>query len=254
MRKQVCFYVFILIITLISGCNQSVKEEILDRHETFEMYADSVYLGFEGDLFYPEIIWGNVDVYLSAFNRMKAHLKVKDERLAWDFERGADLNISENIYEYVTGVWQRQNEKLDSGEYRLDIVDGDYTIVPVEPKDVLLSRTGQFIIPGNHTHNMNLLNSLYELCCSVSLGGRFLGDFIENLEDRSVFQPACRYVTVDWSYHCENACYYITSHCYCNFNQIDRVDSDLRGIEKWRKILNLSHLPIVALMERETSN
>ena len=68
MGKQVCFYVFIFIITLIGGCDQSVEKGILDRYETFEMYADSVFLGFEGDLFYPEIIWGNVDVYLSAFD------------------------------------------------------------------------------------------------------------------------------------------------------------------------------------------
>ena len=161
MGKQVCFYVFIFIITLIGGCDQSVEKGILDRYETFEMYADSVFLGFEGDLFYPEIIWGNVDVYLSAFDRMKAHLKVKDDRLTWDFRRGADLNISENIYEYVIGVWQRQNEKLDSGEYRLELVGDNYTIEPIVQKDILSSRTGQFIIPGSHAYNMELLHNLY---------------------------------------------------------------------------------------------
>ena len=159
MGKQVCFYVFIFIITLIGGCDQSVEKGILDRYETFEMYADSVFLGFEGDLFYPEIIWGNVDVYLSAFDRMKAHLKVKDDRLTWDFRRGADLNISENIYEYVIGVWQRQNEKLDSGEYRLELVGDNYTIEPIVQKDILSSRTGQFIIPGSHAYNMELLHN-----------------------------------------------------------------------------------------------
>ena len=249
MRKQVCFYVFIFIITLISGCNQSVKEEILDRQKTFEMYADSVYLVFEGDLFYPEIIWGNVDVYLSAFNRMKAHLKVKDGRLTWDFERGADLNISENIYEYVTGVWQRQNKQLNSGEYRLEIEDNDYTVVPVVQKDVLLSLTGQFIIPGSHTYNIELLHRLYQLHNSVSLGGHYLGEYIENICDPSIFRPSYGYSSKNWSYHCDNGCYYDNDpNCFCRFNQLSHPDSDLRGNEYWEKILNISNLPLVSIM------
>ena len=249
MGKQVCFYVFIFIITLIGGCDQSVEKGILDRYETFEMYADSVFLGFEGDLCYPEISWGNVDVYLSAFDRMKAHLKVKDDRLTWDFRRGADLNISENIYEYVIGVWQRQNEKLDSGEYRLELVGDNYTIEPIVQKDILSSRTGQFIIPGSHAYNMELLHNLYQLHNSVSLGGRYLGAYIENICDPSTFRPGYGYSSKNWSYHCDNGCYYDNNpNCFCIHNQISHPDSDLRGNEYWEKILNINNLPLVSIM------
>ena len=126
MKKRRCYWGLITFAILLGGCNQNVQNEILDVDK---MYVDSTFLGFE---------------------RMKAHLKIKDERLAWDFKSGADLNISENIYNYVTGVWSRRNKKLDTGKYKLEIIDSDYNIVPVVQKETIQSRTGQFIFYGEH--------------------------------------------------------------------------------------------------------
>lgn len=127
----------IVFVTLLGGCNEGLQENVVSEENAFTMYADSVFLGFEGDLIYPDIIWGNVKTYLPAFERMKAHLKIKGERLAWDFKNGAELNISENIHDYVTGIWGRQNKKMDSGEYKLEFVGGDYRVVPTVLKEEL---------------------------------------------------------------------------------------------------------------------
>ena len=58
MQKRWCYWGLFTFAILLGGCNQNVQNEILDIDK---MYVDSVFLGFEGDLIYPEIIWGNVD-------------------------------------------------------------------------------------------------------------------------------------------------------------------------------------------------
>ena len=92
---------FVAFTMLLGGCSENIQEDFLNENNITEMYIDSVFLGFEGDLNYPEVIWGNVDTYLRAFERMKAHLKLKDGALVWNIKNGDELNISENIFEYV---------------------------------------------------------------------------------------------------------------------------------------------------------
>ena len=247
MKKRWCCWGLITFAILLGGCNQNVQNEILDIDK---MYVDSVFLGFEGDLIYPEIIWGNVDTYLLAFGRMNAHLKIKDERLAWDFKSGADLNISENIYDYVTGVWNRRNEKLNSGKYKLELVGNDYNIVPVVQKETIQSRTGQFIFYGEHWHNISLLHQIYQKIADGFIRGS-ISVYIENIDDASVFQPNYYYGATSslgrWSYNCDNACFYIGNRV-CNYNIMYDADSDLRIDEYWEKVLNLEGLPLISIM------
>ena len=51
---------FVAFTMLLGGCSENIQEDFLNENNITEMYIDSVFLGFEGDLIYPEVIWGNV--------------------------------------------------------------------------------------------------------------------------------------------------------------------------------------------------
>lgn len=92
---------------------------------------DTVFLGFEGDLYDSEVIWGHQDIYKPAYIRMARRLTFEDNCLKWDFSSAEEVRVSQNIFDYVTGIWMRQNAKLASGDYVL-IPEGIY--FRVEPK------------------------------------------------------------------------------------------------------------------------
>ena len=114
------------------GVIMSVGAPEVRAEDSFVMASDSVgnsvpeivFLGFEGDLYDPEVIWGHQDIYRPAYIRM-AH------RLKWDFSSAEEVRVSQNIFDYVTGIWMRQNAKLASGDYVL-IPEG--ICFRVEPK------------------------------------------------------------------------------------------------------------------------
>ncbi|MFR6543099.1 MAG: hypothetical protein ACLUPL_11210 [Butyricimonas virosa] len=251
MKRKLCNLIwisFVACMMLLGGCSENVQEDFLNENNIAEMYVDSVFLGFEGDLIYPEVIWGNVDTYLRAFERMKAHLKLKDGALVWNIKNGDELNISENIFEYVTGWWSRQNEKLNSGDYKLEIQENGYYIVPIKvEKEPLQSRVGQYLIRGQHRYNMNILK---QLCENVRFGNS-LSYYIENLWDATLFNPNLYYGSTStlgrWSYNCDNACFYVSS-VDCSYNQISGNDREVRVDEVWEKLLGLNGLPLVSIM------
>ena len=251
MKRKLCDLVWISFVAftmLLGGCSENVQEDFLNENNIAEMYADSVFLGFEGDLIYPEVIWGNVDTYLRAFERMNAYLKLKDGVLVWDIKNGGELNISENIFDYITGWWSRQNEKLNSGDYKLEIQENGYCIIPTKIKEEpLKSRVGQFLIRGQHRYNVNILVQVY----TNARPGNSLRYYIENLGDPSLFSPNLFYGSSSsygrWSYNCDNACFY-SSVITCAHNEILGSDSDLRGGEYWEEVLNRNGLPLVSIM------
>lgn len=93
------------------------------------LYADSVYLGFEGDLNNPRVIDEHLDVYLLAHQRMLNHLKFNNNLLSWDVQDGADLKISDNIYNYLIDCWNQENQLLQSGKYQLELTSIGYKIL-----------------------------------------------------------------------------------------------------------------------------
>ena len=239
---------FVAFTMLLGGCSENIQEDFLNENNITEMYIDSVFLGFEGDLIYPEVIWGNVDTYLRAFERMKAHLKLKDGALVWNIKNGDELNISENIFEYVTGWWSRQNEKLNSGDYKLEIQGNDYYIMPIKVEVGFgQSRVGQYLIGGQHRYNINILKQLH----SYARPGRSLYYYINNLDDYSLFRPNLFYGATSsfgrWSYNCDNACFY-SSRIDCVYNEIAGSDTEVRADEVWDKVKGRNGLPLVSIM------
>ena len=64
MKRKLCNLIwisFVACMMLLGGCSENVQEDFLNENNIAEMYVDYVFLGFEGDLIYPEVIWGKWD-------------------------------------------------------------------------------------------------------------------------------------------------------------------------------------------------
>lgn len=99
-------------------------------------YRDSVYLVIKEDLTNEDsldtYIHRNWPVYSQAHHRFVQNLYVKDHKLAWDIKTGAEIKISENIFEYLVKQTVYNNEvNLPSGDYEIRIYkkDGCYYVV-----------------------------------------------------------------------------------------------------------------------------
>ena len=75
-------------------------------------YKDSTFLGCKGDL-------QNDSIRQKALERMKRHLKVKNNRLTWNLKNGAQIKVSENIYNYIIRAWKQENTRLETGMYAI---------------------------------------------------------------------------------------------------------------------------------------
>lgn len=146
-----------IILVLSYRCSEKKEytEPMLTKSMEVDTLAlDTAYLGFEGDLHDPLVIYRNMETYVRANHRMVKHLSFKDNQLVWDFDSAEALNISQNIYDYIIGVWTRHNARLKSGEAELEW-RGDYYILR-RKKGGKMSRTGQILFYGQHRYNMNI--------------------------------------------------------------------------------------------------
>lgn len=131
------------ICVLVIFC--SCQSDKIKTHTGEEIsYKDSVFLKIEGDLFYPDVMWQNVDTWVRAQARMVKHRRILNNQFVWNVENGAQVKISENIYDYITRWWGRQNEKLATGDYAFwPTGENMYTIILVRERD-----RGEFVDNG----------------------------------------------------------------------------------------------------------
>lgn len=252
MKKYYVLLVCVFVV-LVFGCNDQ-KNVVNDQNDSVleenqlntELYRDSIFLGFEGSLWDHETIWNNVSIYLPAFQRMKRHLCVKDNQLFWTFKSGAELKISENIYEYVVDIWNRQNEKLKEGKFEVIITDYGVRLIPVE--DWPETMQDEIVLPvlrtGAHRSNMNILRSIYQNCTGANLAYEI--DLEKSDMPRGSIIGRGRSSRGDWSYWCENACVHI-GKVDCVYNGISHPDSDEIGSIVYEKVLNISNLPLITI-------
>lgn len=124
---------FILSITLSLLCLGGCEKAMLDNNLSYaSLYADSVYLSFDGNLNDPRVIDANLDEYMQAYRRLTKHLTYKEGFLSWDLDSASQVKVSQNIYDYLIGCWKYDNTLLASGEYKLDLVADGYRIIPKE--------------------------------------------------------------------------------------------------------------------------
>ena len=231
-----------------------------------KFYADSSFLEIQGDLNDPHVIWGNVKTYLPAFERMKRYLYVENNRLRWDVVSGAELNISENIYDYVVRCWEGMNRQLEESGGTLELYNGYYRIAYENVDDKQRKRnisrgdSDPVLIYGDHPYNMLVLFEIvwevYEYHIYNNLKDfldlpscLFEGDAIGGMRVTGwLYAPGgyCRY-------YCCNACASMQGErrFACEFNDIIGWDREVAGDDWFFKVLNISGLPLITLYNPE---
>ena len=109
-----------LIIIVFVGCLRlTSKKGIFEVKQISyaELYADSVYLSCDGNMWIPEDQEKNWDIYFLAHQRMHRHLEI-DSLLHWNFSP-EDVKVSKNIYDFVTDCWKQENEQLKTGKFKI---------------------------------------------------------------------------------------------------------------------------------------
>ena len=93
---------FSLSVTLWSvQCLIGCEKSMLDNNLSYaSLYADSVYLSFDGNLNDPRVIDANLDKYMQAYRRLTKHLTYKEGFLSWDLDSAPEVKVSQNIYDY----------------------------------------------------------------------------------------------------------------------------------------------------------
>lgn len=212
----------------------------------------------------PEIIWGDVDTYLAALARMNRYLYVEDNRLKWDVMNGAELNISENIYEYVTCSWKATNSQLEESGGTLETYHDYYRIVN---EDIVQSRVDgwnlgkQILLQGRHVKNAAVLISVaYHVYAHHHLGplsqfidmgaSDFRGDGLGGVQ---IYGTVSTSDGNYYGYYCANACaFYSGDQKYeCPANDIISWNRAF-DIDVWYfKCQNHHYLPLVSLRNAE---
>ena len=84
-------------------------------------------------------IWDNVAIYLKALLRLERHLRIENNRFKWEVKEGAELRMTQNIFEYVTDRWEEYNDLLETGRYEVEQekMSDPYYVVP---KSIYITR------------------------------------------------------------------------------------------------------------------
>lgn len=108
------------------------KTEKMNENLT-EFFRDSVFLNIEGGNLDNLFMEGRVNhkIYYQAVRRLNRGVSVQGDTLYWSIKNGAEVKVSENIYDYITFVWKLGNKNLRTDknyEIRKGIEDGVYFV------------------------------------------------------------------------------------------------------------------------------
>lgn len=185
-------------------------------------------------------------VYSSAYDRMVEHLKIENNQLTWDFKDAVELNISQNIYDYVIFMWNRCNTKLSSGNYILE-TDGIYFQLKSKNSGIM-PLTAQILFRGQHSYNMRICAQLVRNARTGWLGNYIdlehseMGPdgwgayFIKGRGDDGLGRP--------WSYIAYNVC---PNSPHCDLNYINASDAYETAGTFYEKVMNSQWAPLVTV-------
>lgn len=88
----------------------------------FEL-KDQEYLLIEGDLNNPNTLFeiNNSKIYLQARSRFEEHVSILDGTIQWDVQSGLEINISENIFEYIVMGYENIKDQIILGNIVAEI-------------------------------------------------------------------------------------------------------------------------------------
>ena len=77
----------------------------------------------------------NRTVYVIAIDRAKKHLSVKNNQLVLNLKSGAEINIAEDMYQYIIRLFVDWNKWVKEGKFKIiKIEEGYYDIEPTPQK------------------------------------------------------------------------------------------------------------------------
>lgn len=239
----------ILLISLILFCQCSNESAVKEENLSFESFKDSTFLKIEGDLYDPQVIWANVDIYLAAFDRMKRYLKIEKDVLKWDIEKGAEINISENIYDYIVDGWKCHNKQLASKNYQLIGNNNSYAVIKKSNFNISPKSGGATLISGAHSSNYSILKDIHDnhsydhLANHIDLEN---SDFRGNgMGDASIRGRLSSGILI-LEYYCCNACI-VTGQIDCRDNFMFGTRDQQRGDIYYEMVINTNQLPLITL-------
>lgn len=82
--------------------------------------------GWNYDVSYNQV------VYIAALERAKKNLSVKDNQLVLNLRSGAEINIAEDLYQFITDLFVDWNKWIEEERFKIILTkEGYYDIAPI---------------------------------------------------------------------------------------------------------------------------
>lgn len=245
---------------LFCGCEKDNMNDLSKSEmDSFLTYKDSTFLSIDGNIYDPEVIWTNMNVYSPAYDRMERYLKISDNHLEWDIKNGEELKISENIYNYIICAWESDNNMLKSNNYKLEKMERGFRIIPkqLKPESKTIIKYKYRLVEGRHVDNMwaciKLLDEKGDFCIAElvdeyqsdlkpdGFGGRMIkGRFDENSNEF-------------WAYYfCDPTPFEKRFSSDLNRVVTANTNWDSGGRYIYESLQNRQHAPLITLTNRAT--
>ena len=80
-------------------------------------YQDSTFLFINGNLNIPTVAAANAYTFVKAQERVERYLYIRNNRYEWKDISAPELRISDNIFDYIVDMRERENDRLATGKY-----------------------------------------------------------------------------------------------------------------------------------------
>lgn len=265
MKKNLLTLGMAIFVFLFAGCEQEQPMKQVASEDLYLIYKDSVFLSIDGDLYDPLVIWEHVDTYLPAFYRFVRHTTLENNQVVWHAKSGKELNISQNIYEYLVGAYENMNVTAkEKGKVLVKRLDNVYVFAPEETK---ADDEGEAL----NLKNKIVLSKSDDVQNFVSLHWLFRMSFIGNLNKVIDFKKSglrgngagdvSIYATLDiikdfgpaqksyWNtgYYCTNACAPNSLGDDCEFNEVVQHNRHGGQYTDYCSLNNSTQLPLITV-------
>lgn len=86
--------------------------------------------GWNNDFAYNQV------VYMQALQRAKKHLSIANNQLVCNLKSGAEINIAEDLYEFIINLFGDWNKWINEGRVEIVQIDDYYDIETILPQDL----------------------------------------------------------------------------------------------------------------------
>ena len=107
---------------IFSGCEDSLEMDT-------ETFNTDRFISIT-DLNNPETLMQteNVKDYLEAYSRFSKHVVIKKQKLIWNINSGSEINISKDLFQYISNYLNNINREIDKGKLSVFLEEGEIRI------------------------------------------------------------------------------------------------------------------------------